>query len=236
MQRFLNIVLLFSFLSAPKLYFADTHFGFGYHIGNLGSGINSYKNEVYYLNHYRFQKFNDPLKYNHFTKGWDFEICIGDLEPNSFYAFWNWRTNTVIAKGSGLDTTINTDINYKLKYRHYSLSLGGFGYKINKWFGIFYCPVEIGNVKVLEKNSIDKKKYTNYYNNGSSDGLIRSIAFANFCVGIDVFIKEKLKLRLSYIKNYNGTTYFNKKDPTIQYYYNANRFNVSLSFYLSHEK
>ena len=170
------------------------------------------------------------------TKGWDFEICIGDLEPNSFYAFWNWRTNTVIAKGSGLDTTINTDINYKLKYRHYSLSLGGFGYKINKWFGIFYCPVEIGNVKVLEKNSIDKKKYTNYYNNGSSDGLIRSIAFANFCVGIDVFIKEKLKLRLSYIKNYNGTTYFNKKDPTIQYYYNANRFNVSLSFYLSHEK
>lgn len=236
MPRFLTLLLSFTFAFTPILNYADTHFGFGYHIGNLGSGTNSYKNEVYYLNHFRFQRFDTPIKNYPFTRGWDVEICIGDLEPNSFYAFWNWRTNSVVATGSGLDTINNADIKYKLKYRHYSICLGGFGYKLNKWLGIFYCPVEIGNVKVLEKNSNDQKKYSNYYNNGSSDGFIRSIAFADFCIGADVFIKNNLKLRFSYIKNYNGTTYFDKKDPTRQYYYNANRFNLSLSFYLTREK
>lgn len=235
MPTFYKQILLFTFLFAPIINFADTHFGFGYHIGNMGNGVNSYKNEVYYLNHYRYQKFSEPIKYFHLSKGWDFEICIGDLKPKSFYVFWNWRTNSIVAKGSGLDTLTNTDIKYKLKYRHYSLNLGGFGYKVNKWLGVFYSPVEIGNVKVLEKNSTDLKRYTNYYNKGSSDGFIRTIAFANFSFGADVFIKEKFKLRLSYIKNYNGTTYFNKKDPTIQYYYNANRFNLSLIFYLTNE-
>ena len=207
----------------------DRYLNVGYHFGNLGNGVNSFKNEVYALNSYVLPNVSKSLKYPNFTRGINVEFLMGNLDAKSFYFCWNWSNNHVIASGKGVNAT-GGGYDYSLKYRHNNFTITTFGYKINNWLGLAYSPVDIGKLKVLYKNSDDPetKKYDEFYNNlnlGFSDYTIYGASYY-----LDLFLKNRVKARLSYYRSYGGVAFTDKDNILTSHYYNANRLNFNLIY------
>lgn len=226
-SKFIFLLLIFFFVK--REFFAQSpYFTVGYQIGQLGNGVNSLRNEIEFMNRVTYPNLTSPLKMSPFVSGLNLGLILQDDEDKSFYFFWNWSNNRVVAHGNG--TFNNQEMKHSFKYRHNYFNIFGIGYKIKKWIGIGYSPVDLGHLKVLYKNSTIEKahSYTDYYN--VEKGILSDYNIYGSSYYLDFFLKDRLRIRFSYYRSYNGVELRDQEDIRTVKAYNANRFNMSLNY------
>ncbi len=235
-----NVILIVNKIILPILfvvlyssvYSQETYFNIGYQIGNLGKGVNNMRNEIAYKNALTYPNLSTPISHLDFVHGLNLEIMRSKMEAKSFYLFWNWSNFHLIAKGKGIDPITNADMDIAMKYRHNKITVTGFGFQINNWFGIGYSPVDIGKLVVYYKNSADPlfEKYEDFYD--VEKGFLSDYTIYGSSYYLDFFLKNKLRARVGYYKSWSGINLRDRNEITTQNYYGADRFSLSLSYLL----
>jgi len=221
----LFLLVFTSLIKAQGLYL-----NVGYQIGNLGKGANSMKNEVFYMNNVKYPGLGEPISYPGFVHGVDVELMAGKLEPKSLYFFWNWSNTHLVAEGSGTDISTAKEMDIALKYRMNNFTITAFGFRITDWLGIAYSPVDIGRLKVFYKNSIEEgaESYIDYYD--VEKGFLSDYTIYGSSYYLDLFLKNRLRARISYYKSWEGIDLRDREDIYTVHYYNADRFHFSLAY------
>lgn len=213
--------------------FAQTYFGITYQGSTFSRGLPNFKNEVYKWNNLTYHNFEDKFEFNNFFHGMGFEI--GTYTRDGMHVFTGWENKHFSTHGSGSYT--NSGRNYEgditVKIRHNLFHTFGIGYKLSDNFTFGVCPVDIGNFKVLKKDtkSTDNpEEFVQLYQGNT--GLFSQNTTLGMTLYADVYPARFFRLRASYYFDYIPT----ELGIAPFYAYQLNSFNLQAAIIIGNKK
>lgn len=213
--------------------FAQTYFGITYQGSTFSRGLPNFKNEVYKWNNLTYPNFEDKFEFNNFFHGMGFEI--GTYTRDGMHVFTGWENKHFSTHGSG--TYTNSGRNYEgditVKIRHNLFHTFGIGYKLSDNFTFGVCPVDIGNFKVLKKDtkSTDNpEEFVQLYQGNT--GLFSQNTTLGMTLYADVYPARFFRLRASYYFDYIPT----ELGIAPFYAYQLNSFNLQAAIIIGNKK
>jgi hypothetical protein len=223
MYHFLRFACLFLLCSSLHLFTLAQSLNLGYGIGSIGSGVHELENEIAYFNWITHPDISNPVNLKPITQGITLEYMLGDKEAKSIYVVWYWTNRHVKATGSGTDSLTQQAYSKSYLYRHNSFSCGGLGIQLTDKIGIMYSPVEIGTIRIKQKDG--DTRFEDLYPN--TIGFFNNLTYGS-TYAIDLTLHDHFYARMGYYGSWAPTSYIGT--DLISHNFNASRFFLNLTF------
>jgi len=222
-------ILFLAFLFSLSLEAQEYRVNVGFGMGDIGPGLNAFKEEINYHNKILYPNSLRPIDTPLAVRGISVDFMVGSLQPNSLYFFWNWNNKHVVTDGVLTNPDTGKTFRIAFKYRHNTMNLGAIGYRFKGNFSLAFSPFDVGYLKVFSKRS--PKKYAEIYD---VDNHILSDHFTFGCSAyLEYVLFKQVNIRAGYYYTYSDKVFYDKENPTRKLIYTPSQFSVTVQYMLA---